>query len=333
MPGSYRKINYALRPAKAIERRMLCTAFERLYPFQSVHNYRYIGFGSIYFSDFQLIHRALGITDMVSIEREASAKACFHFNRPFRCIRLKFATASEALPAMSWRRPSIVWLDYDAKLNTDILGDIATVCQRAASGSVLVVTVNAQPDAEPIKEDRDSWEQGMGQPFDLRYYRLGIAKRSLGEKLPAGTDGADLRGQGVARVFRNVIDNLVQEEISVRNIDLSEKERVQYRQLFHFHYKDGAQMVTVGGIFYRASEEKKFEACGFGSLPFVRNEAEPCTIRTPCLTPKEMRHLNAQLPKKASTRILRVPGVPDADVQCYADIYRYFPAFSEVLFS
>lgn len=65
MPGSYRIINYPLRPAKAIERRMLCAAFERLHPFQRIERYRYVGFGSIYFSDFQLLHRQLGITDML----------------------------------------------------------------------------------------------------------------------------------------------------------------------------------------------------------------------------------------------------------------------------
>jgi len=73
MPPSYRIINYALRPAKAIERRMLCAAFERLHPFQRIQDYRYVGFGSIYFSDFQLLHRQLGITDMLSIERDISA--------------------------------------------------------------------------------------------------------------------------------------------------------------------------------------------------------------------------------------------------------------------
>ncbi|MGI8604347.1 MAG: O-methyltransferase [Verrucomicrobiales bacterium] len=333
MPGSYRIINYALRPAKVIERRMLCAAFERLHPFQRVQHYRYLGFGSIYFSDFQLVHRALGITDMISIEKDVSAKACFRFNRPYRCIRLKFATSAETLPTINWRRRSIVWLDYDDRLSTEILGDIATVCLRAASGSLLVVTVNAQPDAEPPKEERDAYQEQTGKPFDLADYRLRIAKGLLGEKLPMGTTGADLRGQEVARLFRDVIHNVIEEQISLRNTASSEAERVQYRQLFHFRYKDGAQMLTVGGMLHHSSEENKFLACGFSTLPFIRHGTEPCNIKAPCLTPKEIRHLNAQLPKKGSPRKLSVPGVPDADVERYAEVYRYFPSFSEVLFS
>ena len=39
---SYESINYALRPAKAIERRMLCEVFRRLYPFQPIDQYGYV---------------------------------------------------------------------------------------------------------------------------------------------------------------------------------------------------------------------------------------------------------------------------------------------------
>jgi len=106
---------------------LLCAAFERLHPFQRVQDYRYVGFGSIYFSDFQLIHRELGITNMLSIRKGYFGKGLLSLHRPYRCIRLKFATSAEVLPTINWRRRSIVWLDYDDRLNTEILGDIATV--------------------------------------------------------------------------------------------------------------------------------------------------------------------------------------------------------------
>ncbi len=332
MPGSYRIINYALRPAKAIERRMLCVAFERLHPFQRIQKYRYVGFGSIYFSDFQLLHRQLGITDMLSIEKDVSAKACFRFNRPYKCIRLKFAPSTEVLPTLNWGRRTILWLDYDDRLNVNILGDIATVCLRATSGSLVVVSVNAQPDAEPSKEDRDLYQEETGKLFDLGDYRLRIAKDLIGEKLPAGTSGADLRGQDLGKVFRKIIHNEIVEQLSIRNAMLPAEERIFYRQLFHFRYRDGAQMLTVGGILYRAAEEQTVAACDFDRLPFIRGGLDHCSIKAPCLTAKEIRHLNAQLPARPSTK-LRVPGVPDADIQQYAEVYRFFPAFSEILFA
>lgn len=311
---------------------MLCVAFERLHPFQRIQKYRYVGFGSIYFSDFQLLHRELGITEMLSIEKDVAARACFRFNRPYKCIRLKFASSTEVLPTLKWGRRTILWLDYDDRLNVNILGDIATVCLRATSGSLVVVSVNAQPDAEPSKEDRDQYEEETGKLFDLGDYRLRITKELIGKKLPAGTSGADLRGQELAKVFRKIIHNEIVEQLSIRNAMLSAEERVLYRQLFHFRYKDGAQMLTVGGILYRAAEEQTVAACDFDKLPFIRSGLEHCSIKAPCLTAKEIRHLNAQLPARPSAK-LRVPGVPDADIQQYAEVYRFFPAFSEILFA
>ncbi len=332
MAGSYRIVNYALRPAKAIERKMLCAAFERLHAFQRIQDYHYVGFGSIYFSDFHLLHRELGITNMLSIEKDVAARACFRFNRPYKCVRLKFATSAEVLPTLKWGRRTILWLDYDDRLNVNILGDIATVCLRATSGSLVVISVNAQPDAEPSKEDRDLHEEETGKPFDPGNYRLRIAKGLIGEKLPAGTSGADLRGQELAKVFREVIHNEIAEQLSIRNAMLPAEEKILYRQLFHFRYKDGAQMLTVGGILYRAAEEQTMAACDFDTLPFIRYGSEHCSIKAPCLTPKEIRHINSQLPAGPSVRV-RAPGVPDADVQRYAEVYRYFPTFTEILFA
>lgn len=90
MASSSGAVNFSLRPAKSIECKMLCEAFRQLSIFSDVEAYRYIGFGSKYFSDFTLIHKTLGIKDMISIERNVQNRARFEFNRPFDCIRLMF---------------------------------------------------------------------------------------------------------------------------------------------------------------------------------------------------------------------------------------------------
>ena len=63
MVDSFRRIDYSLRPAKHAERRMLCDVFRRLTHFQPVETYCYVGFGSVWFSDFVLFHRALGVSE------------------------------------------------------------------------------------------------------------------------------------------------------------------------------------------------------------------------------------------------------------------------------
>jgi hypothetical protein len=73
MPGSYREIDYRVRPGKQAERLMMVEAFRHL-RFSAVGSYQYVGLGSVYFSDFKLVHRALGTTRMISIEKSAHDK-------------------------------------------------------------------------------------------------------------------------------------------------------------------------------------------------------------------------------------------------------------------
>src|SRR4051812_32120603 len=114
MSRSYERINYALRPAKSVERKMMVEAFRRLSEFRLVDTYRYIGFGSTYFADFQLIHKSLNIQAMKSIERDVENRARFEFNKPFRCIEMEFGESNLVLPTLPWADiPTIAWLDYD----------------------------------------------------------------------------------------------------------------------------------------------------------------------------------------------------------------------------
>jgi hypothetical protein len=114
-------------------------------------------------------------------------------------------------------------------------------------------------------------------------------------------------------------------------------------------------MLTYGGIFTAAPDANRLNSCGFNELPFVRTGQKPYDIEVPCLTLKEMSYLNATLPLVAITAPLaedlaaavrnepaatlpattgittQIPGVPPSDVEKYARVYRYFPAFAETV--
>ena len=120
MSASFKRIDYSLRPAKHAERRMLCDVFRRLRPFGRVEDYVYVGFGSVWFSDFSLFHRALGIRDMISIEAADTAKERIEANKPFR-IPVDYRTSNDALPDLDWLRNQFLWLDYDDPMSTDML--------------------------------------------------------------------------------------------------------------------------------------------------------------------------------------------------------------------
>jgi hypothetical protein len=320
MANSGELVNYSLRPAKAAERKMLCELARRLGPFSRVETYRYIGFGSIYFADFQLFHQSLGISDMLSIEKDEANEARFEFNKPFRCVELKLGQSNTVLPHLSWDRRSLLWLDYDGKLDKSVLADLATVCSKVVSGSLLIVSVNVEPDRKP-----------NASPEEQDDHRLKIFSEAVGvEKVPLGTAGANLRSGELAKVCRRVINNEIARELTIRNGPLLDERKLHFEQVIHFLYADGAQMLTIGGMFYEERERSLLNACGFQQLTFVRGGDQAFTIRAPKLTHKEIRYLNSQLPRVPATEVI-LSGVPESDVQAYAAIYRYYPSFIEIL--
>src|SRR5690242_16417832 len=102
MAGSSARINYSLRPAKHIERRMIAESLRHVAPFAHIEAYRYMGFGGLYFSDFALFHRMLNVRDMVSVEIDTNSKERYEFNKPYDCISLEFGKSSQVLPRLKW---------------------------------------------------------------------------------------------------------------------------------------------------------------------------------------------------------------------------------------
>lgn len=312
MPGSGDKIDYNLRPAKQIERKMLCEAFRRLSAFQPVESYRYVGFGSFYFADFKLIHKSLGLTDMVSFELQKWKRKRFKFNSPFRCIRLEFGHSNKLLKEHWRNRRTIVWLDYDDPLDISCLRDVTFFCDRAPSGSVLIVTVKAKP------EEADKLDEAF----------LALKERVTGKRVPRDVDATDLVGWGTAKVSHRIIMNEIEKVISDRNALLNDPERLSFKQLFNFHYQDSVRMLTVGGIIYAENESGKFRDCDFGSLAFLKSGTTPYRIELPRLTFREIHHLNSQLPIDSSK--LKSKGIRADELRKYAKVYRWFPSFAEV---
>src|SRR5688572_12025690 len=88
---SFKRVHYELRPAKQVERRMIIDALRLMslsgFP---IDDYQYTGMGSIFFVDFILFHKFLGISDMVNAEHSAIPNRVT-FNQPYDFIRTKFA--------------------------------------------------------------------------------------------------------------------------------------------------------------------------------------------------------------------------------------------------
>jgi hypothetical protein len=308
MPPSYRRINYALRPAKNVERKLIADTLVRLNRITPVKDMRYIGLGSVYFADFSMFHRRLGFNEMHSIEEstDLDIRKRFEFNRPFD-TKLHFSHTNSALPQIAWDRPSVVWLDYDDQFDAFMLSDINTIVTLASFPCVLIISVNVEP----------------GGP-DGRRARL---LEHAGDLLPrAVKSDADLGGAKLGNAIKSILVQGIQLALADRN-GVRSSDPVQYEQIFHFRYADGAKMLTIGGLLFPASEQDEIANCDFHALPHVRRGDDSFDITVPKLTVRETLNLDSQLPTDGS---IQTPGVSRTELDLYAQLYRYLPSYVDI---
>ncbi len=272
---------------------------------------------------------------MISIEERVTDKPRFEFNRPFNCIRMEYENSNTVLPREDWDKEVIIWLDYDKGLNIQKLQDIACVCTKAVSGSVLIVTVNARP--VDVLRNRD-----LETEEEMQQFRLKKFTENVGESRASDFSSTDLEGWNLAKTYRKVILNEVDQTLADRNGLLSDKKKMRSKPLFNFHYSDGQKMLTVGVLLYAEEDGEKVKMCDFEDpgLDFIRTGSEAYQIQVPRLTHRERRYLDKKLPLIAGEEVEEGEsatdveedvdiGIPPADVERYIRLYRYFPNFAE----
>lgn len=316
LSGSYNAIDYRLRPAKHAERAMIVEAAARL-RFDDLQNYRYVGFGSIHFSDFKLFHRILGITDFHSIEGREIDRDRFNWNRPFSDIKMHYGMSGDILPTLGWKKQAIVWLDYDGQLDQGKLKDADYLIRTVPSGTLLLFSVNAEkPSPAGLnREDRDA---------DLvRALSMMIGPERVRSEVKEG----DLRGKFAAGTYYKVLRDHIESSISTRNrITENEEAVVSWRQILHITYRDGARMLTVGGVVVSKKDEPIFEMGKFDRLSFHRSGHDAFDICVPKLTLKEMANLERSALKNPTN--CNVPHFLDEKEKAnFVRLFRYLPSF------
>ena len=293
---------------------MIVDALARLSAFETVSRYKYVGFGSIYFADFSLIHRLLGISDFVSIELDTSSKARFEFNKPFACIEMRYGDSLVVLPSLNWSSRTILWLDYDAMISQSVISDVGTFFSKANSGSVMLCTLNVTPYTRPRKEEA------------LSDFTEKVGKANIPNHL--NKEPYLLSGKEIAEVCREILVSKLTRTLRDRNDGLNSSKFIA-KQLFNFRYSDNAQMATYGWLLLDESETDGWDRCKFCDFPFVSTGNAPFEISAPMLTAREQRHFDKFLPTRCPEKVPGV-GVPVSDVANYCNLYRYYPNYADV---
>lgn len=321
MTASFERIDYSLRPAKHAERRMLCDIFRRLRPFGRIEEYVYVGFGSVWFADFALFHRALGIKKMISIEAVEDAQQRIEDNRPFR-IPVDFRHSRDALPDLDWARKQFLWLDYDDPLSLDMLLDMRTVARRATSGTLLAITVQCSKAPQLAQADQDP---APGAPTALQRF-LGAFGRN---RVPHDAGEDDFRGWPFGLLSRKMLSQEIMGELASRNSGAAQAKMV-FQPICEFEYEDGAKMTTLVGIFHLEEDLQKFEQCNFNSLDFLPEPKKKVRIAIPKITAREFKKLESQLPLTPDNGELELGSIPATEARHFATMYRYLPNFAVV---
>jgi len=307
---SYLKVPYDLRPAKQVERRMLVESLQQIatlgFP---IRDYQYTGFGSVYFIDFVLFHKSLGISKMLSVEYDSAIEKRVKFNQPFRCVTIKLGPIADFIPTLSRKRRHLLWLDYDSVITESHLQDIWLAAAQLPTGSILLVTVDVEP---PVKE---------GTPAKWKDY----FSTEAGTYLGTNSARKHFVESNLIDINRHILFNVIKSGLASRD--------ETFIPLYSFEYADGHRMLTVGGMIGTPLNRETLRASTLKDLKYMKFEEadRPFAINIPRLTRKERLFLDKNMPAHAKWA-LRDFELPAEMLQSYKDIYRYLPVYGELVF-
>ena len=336
---SFERFDYLLRTNKHIERKLVFDVLEAAAQKIGFRDHWYLGFGSMWFGDFRLAHRRLGIDSMVSVEYSDHATRA-EFNRPFAGIKVESGDCNAVMTTMAaerWNKPVVAWLDYDGHLNDDVVKDIDLILDKARQNSAIVITVNGARATYRVRKPN-----GM---IDKHETSVGVVGGFLGQGcIPARFDPQPTGTGTFTDVPEAVFPEFLTEAISAymeHKVVSSAREvdgkRLKFVPLYRLHHRDGADMVTVGGALVTEDTEAIWRDClarktllcdADGQTSYCRLDLVPVTV-------KEKIALDECLPDAGdgATFLAAAKGagvaLPDTEMAKYRKFYRHFPVFVE----
>jgi len=308
-------VNFSVRQNKSIERQIVFDSLRELVVDLGVKELIYIGLGSVWFSDFILAHRDLGIEEMYSVEEDPIIYQRAKFNHPYRTVEIVKGSSERQIPRILRRegvrgRPCVVWIDYDKAMDQNRMEELKALVQALPDDSFLLTTCKATP--------RD-----YGASLKARAEQL---QAIFGDSLDGEIEGLDLKNPDlVGRLLSNSINNKLASAASKCG-------RVGgFVKAFDIRYRDGSPMVTAGGVLpakeNRASASLLVKSAGWQGI--VKDP-----IETPHLTAREIATLQAEMPrhKRLTRSRVRELGfdLEVAQIKSFQDHYRIFPRFAQV---
>lgn len=266
---SFENVNFFLRPKKQIERKIIIELLQDLRDQINLKNYKYIGFGSIYYYDFILFHKLLNLNNLLSIDDKSTIKR-FEFNRPYDFINFENKFSTDFLSSYDWKGNTLFWLDYDKNLNLDMLNDVKLIAKNCNRKDILICTVRCSCNNFYKKREFERKE------FEKKFNKFISA-------------GIDIRKYYTPKYLSKLIQNVILNYTK----SMCEHRDIKFKKLFCFTYRDTTPMISFALIFDTNENLKKFKC----DNKFFCEEKEIKDINVPILTYKEKAFLDSEIMK------------------------------------
>ncbi len=312
--SSARLVSYDLRPAKQTERRILLdlVALGRECGLE-ISGYRYVGMGANRFYDYLLLHRYLGIQNMVSLEHDPNMVERARFNAPYGFIEVREQSTTDFIQFDEFDGRSIYWFDYDSAIGTEVIDDIYSLGTAVSPGDFIFVTVSGEPPGVV---------RNMSNSQRVDWYADTFG--DVANQIQMEDCENSIFRQSVHKLLRTTFRNAFASASNVFSMPL---------QIF---YRDGTHMVTVGGCYLPAEDDKEFRHRCQQELPFLDVEGnDPYSIPQLSLSERERQVFDlaatgGRINSKAFNQ-LRSMGFDDRDVERYGELIRYIPRYVETI--
>jgi len=312
--ASFNVINYSLRPSKSIQRQLVFDGIRKLQAHLHLEDIVYVGFGSVWFTDFVMVHKLLGVREMISIEGNDVGYRRALFNAPFATVTVKHGFSGQVLPelfvdAALRAKPWLIWLDYDYELNESVRDDLRAVIENAPANSVLLVTFN-----------------GIEGKYGQAPERSERLREILGAVVPDDLPKSSCKGDRMQAALADLtLDFLKSSAAEIARPG-------GFVSAFRIIYQDGAPMVTVGGVLpAKGAARVAADVVGEADWP----GRPPAPIKAPHLTMREAAVLQAQLPRDAPLSRPQVQelgfDLEDHELEAFQTYYRQYPAFAQIV--
>jgi hypothetical protein len=270
--------------------------------------------GANRFYDYLLLHKYLGIREMVSLEHDPIMFERAVFSVPYKFIDVRNSSAADFIQEDTCSGPSIFWLDYDGGLGQPLLGDVASLSVKLKIGDFCFVTVYG---GVP--------RQLEGQNAQTRLVWFQDTFNSLAGDITI----EDMQNSRVQHAIHKIL------VAAFRNAFAPRRDG-DFITLLQVQYSDSKPMITVGGAFLTEGQAFGYRSLMRSAMPFLNTTgSELYEIRSLHLTERERtlfdRAVTGKTSRSKERNSLRKIGFEDSDLSAYKDLLRYLPRYVETI--